>query len=462
MTTNKVTIKIGEKVAVQVSGITHAGSGVGRYNGLAVFIPGTMPGDKVLVEIVEKKKNYAMARLLEIMEPSSCRLEPQCVHYTACGGCRLQHMSYEEQLRLKTGLVRDSLSRIGGLGEIVVDEILGMEHPWHYRNKVHFQVERRDGRYQLGFYEEGSHKLSDFFGTGNGRQPGCLLADADLNRLASLCETLLNKYGAGNRDDFFRHLVLRKAFFTGEMMAVIVTGGQHWPLEKDFASELMAQQPGLTSLVRSIHTGKSGEVMGEEFRLLAGKEVIYDWLNHLTFRISPDSFYQVNPLQTRVLYNKAVEYAALTGRETVLDAYSGIGTIALYLARSAGKVYGLEVVPAAVEDARHNAVLNKIDNVEFLAGKVERLLPALAGQGLRPDIVVLDPPRRGCGREALDAVIAMEVPRLVYVSCDPGTLARDLGYLSGRGYQLREVQPVDMFPWTHHVETVVLMSRVDE
>ncbi|HBC94543.1 MAG TPA: 23S rRNA (uracil(1939)-C(5))-methyltransferase RlmD [Pelotomaculum sp.] len=462
MTTNKTTIRTGQKAEVLITGITHSGAGVGRYHGLAVFIPGTLPGDKILAEVLEKKKKYAVARLLEILEPSSCRLEPQCVHYAACGGCRLQHAAYEEQLRLKTGLVRDSLNRIGGLGEVVVGMTLGMEHPWHYRNKVHFKVEKRDGRYHLGFYEEGSHHLTDFFSAGSCRQPGCLLVDTGLNQLASLCGTLLDKYGGEaleREPGFFRHLVLRKAFFTGEMMAVVVTGSRDWPREKDFAGELMAQQPGLTSLVRSIHTGQTGEIMGKEFQLLAGRDAIYDRLAHLTFRISPDSFYQVNPLQTEVLYGKAGEYAALTGRETVLDAYSGIGTIALYLAQHAGKVYGLEVVPAAVEDARHNADINKIRNVEFLAGKAERLLPALARKGLRPDMVVLDPPRRGCAREALDAVIAMELPRLVYVSCDPGTLARDLGYLAGKGYRVGEVQPVDMFPWTQHVESIVLMTN---
>ncbi len=461
MTTNKTTIRTGEKAEVLITGITHSGAGVGRYHGLVVFIPGTLPGDKVLAEVLEKKKNYAVARLLEILEPSSCRLEPQCVHYAACGGCRLQHVSYKEHLRLKTGLVENSLARIGGLGEVVVGETLGMEHPWHYRNKVHFKIEKQDGRYQLGFYEEGSHNLTDFFSAGNCRQPGCLLVDTGLNQLASRCGTLLNKYGGDLEREpvFFRHLVLRKAFFTGEMMAVVVTGSRDWPREKDFASELMSQQPGITSLVRNIHTGLSGEIMGKEFRLLAGRDAIYDRLAHLTFRISPGSFYQVNPLQTEVLYGKVQEYAALTGGETVLDTYSGIGTIALYLARRAGQVYGLEVVSAAVEDARHNAVLNKISNIEFLAGKVERLLPALARQGLRPDVVVLDPPRRGCAREALDAVIAMKAPRLVYVSCEPGTLARDLRYLAIRGYQVREVQLVDMFPWTPHVETVILMTN---
>lgn len=460
MIINNTDISNREKVKVHITGITHSGSGVGRYQGMAVFIPGTLPGDEVLAEVLENKKKYLLARILEIMKPSSCRKDPQCVHYTACGGCRLQHTTYEEQLRLKTGLVRDSLRRIGGLDEVVVSEILGMQHPWHYRNKVHFKVEMRRGSYQLGFYEEGSHELTDFFSAENCLQPGCLLVDTELNHLAFLCRTLLNKYGGNGLElGFFRHLVLRRAFVTGEMMAVLVTGEQAWRREQDFASELVSQQPAVTSLVRSIHTSKSGEVMGKEFRLLAGRNAIYDRLNNLTFRISPDSFYQVNPLQTQVLYGKAEEFAYLTGGETVLDAYSGIGTIALYLARGAGKVYGLEVVPAAVKDARHNAILNKVSNVEFLTGKVEKLLPALARQGLRPDVVVLDPPRRGCGREALDAVAAMMVPRLVYVSCDPGTLARDLGYLRGKGYQTKEVQPVDLFPWTHHVETVVLLKR---
>ncbi|MDD4238729.1 MAG: 23S rRNA (uracil(1939)-C(5))-methyltransferase RlmD [Desulfotomaculaceae bacterium] len=462
MIINNTTIRTGERVEVHITGITHTGSGVGRYQGLAVFIPGTIPGDEVLAEVLECKKKYVLARALEIMKPSSCRVAPKCDHYAACGGCRLQHAYYEEQLRLKTGLVRDSLRRIGGLDEVVVSETLGMQHPWHYRNKVHFKVEKRDGRYQLGFYEEGSHNLTDFFSDGNGRQQGCLLVDTGLNQLAFLCGTLLNKYGGGDLERepvFFRHLVLRKAFFTGEMMAVIVTGEQEWRQEKDFAFELISQQPGITSLVRSVHTGKSGEIMGKEFRLLAGRDVIYDRLNNLTFRISPDSFYQVNPLQTLILYGKAEEFAALNGGETVLDAYSGIGTIALYLAQRARKVYGIEVVPAAVEDARHNAVLNKSSNAEFLTGQVERLLPALARQGLRPDVVILDPPRKGCGREALDAVIAMKVPRLVYVSCDPGTLARDLGYLTGKGYQTREAQPVDMFPWSHHTECVAICLK---
>lgn len=242
-------------------------------------------------------------------------------------------------------------------------------------------------------------------------------------------------------------------------MVVLVTGSGEWPQEKAFVRDLLSLRPGITSMVRNINEGPPGVVLGRENRLLVGREYIADRLGHLTFRISPSSFYQVNPVQTLVLYQKALEYAALTGGETVVDAYSGVGTIALFLASHAKKVHGLEVVPEAVEDARYNAVLNNINNVEFHPGEVEKHLPALAAKGLRPDVVVLDPPRRGCGREALDAVAEMWAPRVVYVSCDPGTLARDLGYLAGKGYHVEEVQPVDMFPWTHHIECVVRLNR---
>lgn len=451
-----------EKIHLQINGITHAGDGVGRYHGLAVFVPGTVPGDTVLAEVEDLKKNYARGRLLEIRERSPGRRVPECAHFSACGGCRLQHVDYGEQLRLKTGLVRDSLARIAGLGEVTVLDTAGMSCPWHYRNKVHFQVKRHDGRYELGFYEEGSHTLVAFFKEGNCINQGCLLVDRELIEVGSVVENLLNKHGSvvfPQKQDgrFFRHVVLRKGFYTGEVMVVLVTGSGEWPQEKAFVRELLSLRPDLASVVRNINDGPLGVVLGRENRLLAGRETIIDRLGHLNFRISPFSFYQVNPAQTLFLYQKALEYAAPTGGETVVDAYSGIGVIALFLAGYAKKVYGLEVVSEAVEDARNNAVLNKIKNVEFQAGEVERRLPALAAQGLRPDVVVLDPPRRGCGREALEAVAEMRVPRVVYVSCDPGTLARDLGHLAGKGYRVIEVQPVDMFPWTHHTETACLL-----
>jgi 23S rRNA (uracil1939-C5)-methyltransferase len=308
--------------------------------------------------------------------------------------------------------------------------------------------------------------LAAFFKKGDRLTSGYLLVDGELNEVARVIGNLLNKHGVSacnqkQRDRFFRHVVLRKGFYTGEIMVVLVTGSGEWPEENLFVGELSSLRPGLASVVRNINDGPPGVVLGRTNKLLAGREAITDRLVHLHFNISPSSFYQVNPVQTLVLYQKALEYAALTGVETVVDAYSGVGTIALFLAGHAQKVYGLEVVSEAVEDARKNALLNKISNVEFHLGEVEKQFPAMAAQGLHPDVVVLDPPRKGCGREVLDAMAAMQVPRVVYVSCDPGTLARDLGYLATKGYKVEEVQPVDMFPWTHHVECVIGMQRKD-
>lgn len=458
-------LKKAEKIRLEIKGITHAGEGVGRYHGLAVFVPGTVPGDTVLAQVVELKKNYARGKLLEVTERSPVRQRPECSHFAACGGCRLQQMDYGEQLRLKTGLVRDSLARIAGLGAVAVNDIIGMSNPWHYRNKVHFQVEERNGRFALGFYEEGTHTLAAFFKEGDPVNAGCLLVDRELNEVALVIENLLNKHGVSTCNQkphgrFFRHIVLRKGFYTGEIMVVLVTGNGEWPKENAFVGELTSLRPGLASVVRNINNGPPGVVLGRKNKLLAGREAITDRLDHLHFNISPFSFYQVNPAQTLVLYHKALEYAALTGSETVVDAYSGIGTIALYLSGKAKKVYGLELAHEAVEDARKNAELNKIKNVEFHPGEVEKLLPAFAVQGLRPEVVVLDPPRRGCGREALDAIVEMRSPRVVYVSCDPGTLARDLGYLAGKGYRVEEAQPVDMFPWTQHTECIVELCRI--
>lgn len=463
MASKEIPLQKKEKFHLQINGITHAGEGVGRYQGMVVFVPGTVPGESVLAEVVEPKKNYARARLLEVIERSSARCEPRCLNFAACGGCRLQHMDYGEQLRQKTILVRESLARIAGLDGVAVLDAVGMTEPWHYRNKVHYQVENCRQGFTLGFFEESSHTLVPCFG--DSCNPGCLLVDRELNELASVIEKLLNNYGkefSGQKRSgrFFRQVVLRKGFYTGEVMAVLVTGSGEWRQEKVFVDELLSLKPGLSSLIRNINDGPAGVVLGKRNRLLAGRETITDRLGALAFKISPTSFYQVNPAQTLVLYQKALEYAALTGRETVVDAYSGIGTIALFLAGSAEKVYGLEVVPGAVEDARENALLNKIGNVEFYVGEVEKRLPEMAAHSLHPEVVVLDPPRRGCGREALDAVVSMGTPRVVYVSCDPGTLARDLGYLAGKGYRVEEVQPVDMFPWTHHTETVVRIERV--
>lgn len=460
-------LKKGEKINIEISGITHSGEGVGRYMGVAVFIPGAVPGDKVIAEMTVIKKNYALARLIAVSESSPARRKPRCAVFKSCGGCRLQQLDYQEQLRLKTILVKDSLTRIGGLGSLVVKETIGMDNPWNYRNKAHFQLDEVEGRIVLGFYEEGSHSFTALPEVDGERDWGCLLIDSELNEVALSVGKLINRYkghASGGKGRFFQYVMLRKGFFTGEIMVVLVTGADEWVQQRDFVNDLMSTRPGITSLFRNINDGQTRNVLGSENRCLAGREYITDRMDDLVFVISPYSFYQVNPVQTRLLYQKVVSYADLGDQKVkgVLDAYSGIGTIALYLARQAKRVYTIEVVSSAVEDARRNSIFNDVNNVRFYQGEVEKILPSLALGGLHTEVAILDPPRRGCRREVLEAVSVMGVPRVVYVSCDPGTLARDLRQLVGLGYTVEEVQPVDMFPWTHHVECVVLMSRVEK
>jgi 23S rRNA (uracil1939-C5)-methyltransferase len=435
---------------------------------MAVFVPLALPGERARVRIGAVKKNYARAELMEALETCEGRSLHRCAKYGVCGGCSLQHLDYNGQLSAKQELVRQSLRRIGGLGDIPVHPVLGMADPWHYRNKVNFQVVEKDGRLVLGFYEEGSHRLAQAASdmcrhlTADCR---CLLVDRDLNGLALKIQEMFNSYGlkSWNRDTgqgLMRHVLLRKAVGTGQMMAVLITGPGEWPQGEQFASELAAAFPGILSISRHINITPGSRILGGSTSILHGRFYIQDTLGGLTFNLSAESFYQVNPAQALVLYQKVLGYTGLTGSETVVDAYSGVGTIALFLARRAGRVAGLELVPEAVEDARANADLNGIDNVELHLGAVEKLLPRLTRRGLKPDVAVLDPPRRGCHIKVLETIGETGIPRVVYVSCDPGTLSRDLARLAGYGYKIREVQPVDMFPQTSHVECVVLMSRV--
>jgi 23S rRNA (uracil1939-C5)-methyltransferase len=450
-------LQIGQKVEMEITGMAHEGQGVGRVNGLAVFVEGALKGEKVLARIEKVSKNYAISRVEKIIVPSPERVEPPCPYAEKCGGCSLQHLSYKGQLDFKTQKVKDNLERIGHIHATVL-ETIGMDIPFKYRNKAQYPVGKKDGRAVLGFYKKRSHELVPI--------RSCLIQHDFSWQVAELVGKWVEKYQIPVYDEvkhegLLRHVITRIGAKTGEVMVIMVINGKEIPRLKELVDALEKNVEGLTSVYLNINTKKTNVILGEENILVYGKPYIIDFIGETKFSLSPNSFFQVNPVQVEVLYSKALEFSALTGEETVIDAYCGIGTITLFLARKAKKVYGIELVSDAVKDARKNARLNGIENVEFIEGAAEEVMPRLLTQGVRADIIVMDPPRRGCEEGLLEAAVQMNPSRMVYVSCNPATLARDLRFLEDRGYKTEVVQPVDMFPFTHHVECVALMINVN-
>ncbi|WP_429310359.1 23S rRNA (uracil(1939)-C(5))-methyltransferase RlmD [Paenibacillus mucilaginosus] len=455
-----------EDYTADIVGIGHEGEGVGRVNGYTLFVPGALPGEKVRVKVVKVKKQYGYAKLLEVLEASPDRIDAPCPIYKQCGGCQLQHLSYEAQMRWKRQLVIDNLTRIGKLqvvGEreegIIVHPTLGMSDPWRYRNKAQVPIglaETEEGGLVGGFYAQGSHRIIDM--------EACLIQhennDAVVGAVKKIARELgIRPYSEETGRGLLRHVIARYGFNTGEIMVVLVTNGRDLPHADELTGLIRRDVPGVTSIVQNINTRETNVIFGDETRTLWGSDVIYDTIGDIRFAISARSFYQVNPVQTEVLYGKALEYAALTGRETVIDAYCGIGTISLFLAQKADQVYGVEIVPEAIEDARANARLNGIRNASFEAGPAEVVIPAWRAKGIAPDVIVVDPPRKGCDPALLETILAMRPERVVYVSCNPSTLARDLRVLEDGGFRTVQVQPVDMFPHTVHVESVAVLVR---
>ena len=450
---------------VTITGTTSDGDGVCRIGQMAVFVPGACEGDEAEIQITKIKPRYAFARLMRILMPSAHRQKPPCAVYERCGGCQLLHINYEKQLELKKQFVSDALTRLGhlDLSEVSFYDTIGMEPPLRYRNKMVFPVGRKaDGRMTGGFYAAKSHHiiaLSDCL-LGDSYASGCLSV-----LLAYMKENDVPPYDETLHTGLVRRLFIRTALHSREAMAVISTNSRSLPHEERLIRALCSVPSSgwmLKSIILNINTGKNNLVLGQENRTLYGADSICDTLCGLTFDISPNSFYQVNPVQTEKLYEAAVRFAGLTGSETVLDLYCGIGTISLCAAKKAARVIGVEIVPQAISDAKENAVRNGIINAEFYTGDAEEISQKLLDEGLSPDVVFLDPPRKGSDRQTLDAILAMSPERIVYVSCNPATLARDLQTLTSGGYALRAVQPVDMFPHTKHVECVVLMSRVSK
>lgn len=445
-----------KEYTMQITGMTHEGQGVGRVNGMAVFVDGALEGELAEVKIIKLNKTYAVGKLVSIPEASPNRAKPFCGAYRRCGGCNLQHLEYRAQLELKKKLVKDSLERIGGLSGVAIHDTIGMQQPYNYRNKAQYPVANTGGNIITGFYAARSHDVIE--------SEECGIQDTVSDQVRKvvgrfITEKRIPVYDEAAHKGLVRHIVTRVGFRSGEVMVVLVLNGNALPAGDELVGRLMEAVPQIKSIYINSNTQKTNVILGSKNILLYGNKTIMDTIGNYKFLISPHSFFQVNPVQTEVLYSKALEYAALTGAETVFDLYCGIGTISLFLSAKARKVYGVEVVEAAVEDARKNAALNNVKNAEFFTGEAEKVVPQLYDNGIRADVVVLDPPRKGCEESLLRLLAQMQPERIVYVSCNPATLARDLKYLDAQGYKVMEAQPVDMFPWTGHVETVVWMSR---
>ncbi|MFC4401670.1 23S rRNA (uracil(1939)-C(5))-methyltransferase RlmD [Gracilibacillus xinjiangensis] len=445
-------VKKNDMIELTFEDITHEGAGVGKINGYPLFVPYGLPGEKAKVKVINVKKNFGFGKLMETLHESEERVTPPCNVYYKCGGCQLQHMSYKMQLEMKQNQVKNALKKIGHIEGIPVHETIGMDDPWRYRNKVQIPVRSKDGELITGFYRKRSHDIID-------DMERCIITGEINDRLVGAVREIANRLGISAYDEsshqgILRHIMVRTGQVTKETMIVIITRKEKVPELNRLVDEITKTYPEVKSIVQNVNPERTNVILGKKSKLLWGDEYIYDKIGDIRFAISAKSFYQVNPLQTKQLYDKALEYASLTGEETVIDAYCGIGTISLFLAQKAKKVYGVEVVPEAISDAKANAKLNGIDNAEFFVGEAEKVMPWWKAQGLRPDVIVVDPPRKGCEESFLQAMIEMKPKRIVYVSCNPSTLSRDLRILEDGGYETNEVQPVDMFPQTTHVEAV--------
>ena len=436
------------------------GEGIGKADGFTVFVKDAVIGDTVTAKIIKAKKNYGYGRLMEVLKPSPYRVEPKCEFARQCGGCQLQALSYEQQLVFKTNKVKGHLERIGGFTDIPMEPIIGMDELFHYRNKAQFPVGRnKEGKIVTGFYAGRTHNIIE--------NRDCALGVAENKEVLDRVIAHMEKYGIEPYNEatgkgLVRHVLIRYGYFTKEVMVCLILNGNKIPKEELLVKSL-CEIPGMTSITINVNKKHSNVILGEEIRLLWGQEYITDRIGDISYQISPLSFYQVNPMQTQKLYAKALEYADLHGEETVWDLYCGIGTISLFLAQKAKFVRGVEIVPAAIENAKENAKLNGLENTEFFVGKAEEVLPReYKKNGVYADVIVVDPPRKGCDETLLETMVEMNPDRIVYVSCDSATLARDLKYLCERGYELRKVCPVDQFGMTVHVETVVLLSQLKQ
>ena len=449
--TRTIPVQKNDYIEAVFEDLTHDGAGVAKVDGYPVFVPGGLPGERAKIKIIKVNKGYAAGKLIEILERSHFRVEISSENAHKYGGCQIQHISYEGQLKYKENMVKQVLTRIGKLEDVKIHPILGMEEPWHYRNKAQVPVGEKDGKLIAGFFKPRSHEIVD--------TDESLIQIREVNEAIQAVKNIADKlcipaYHEESHKGVLRHIMGRYGKQTGELMVVLVTRTPDIPNKNQLVEQIIERLPHVKSIVHNVNSKRTNVIMGDKTTVLWGNEVIYDYIGNVRFAISARSFYQVNPDQTKVLYEKALEYAELSGEESVIDAYCGIGTISLFLAQKAKQVFGVEIVPQAIEDARRNAELNEIENAEFAVGEAEVVIPNWYKEGNTADVLVVDPPRKGCDEALLQTIIEMKPKKVVYVSCNPATLARDLRILEDGGYKTIEVQPVDMFPQTTHVECV--------
>ena len=450
-------LKKNDIVTLEITGTTSEGSGVGKYNNTAIFVPATAEGDKAEVIIVKTAKTYAFGKVKSILKPSPDRVESDCAVSAPCGGCVFRHISYEAELRIKKKRVEDAIRRIGGFKELEVEKIVGAENPDGYRNKTQLPVRAsREGGLDIGFFAPRSHRVISC--------TDCKLQPKEFSFIAERFIGWMNKRGITPYDEqthsgTVRHLYIRKGFASGEIMVCVVINSDSLDRAQELVDELTAEFSQIKSIVLNINKEKTNVILGNTCKTLYGKPYINDTLCGLRFKISPLSFYQVNHDQAERLYSLAADFAALTGEETLLDLYCGTGTIGLSMASKAKKLIGVEIVPQAIEDAKINAQENGIDNARFICGDAAKAAEVLRTEGIQPDVIVLDPPRKGCAPELLKTIVKISPERIVYVSCDCATLARDMKLLAEDGYEPQRVVAVDMFPRTAHCEVVVQLRN---
>ena len=457
MTKQQAPVKKNETVQLTIEDLTHEGNGVGKVDGYPIFIPLGLPGEKADVKVIKVNKRFAYGKLLHTHKASPERVTPPCNVYYKCGGCQLQHMSYDMQLEMKQNQVRNVMRKVAHLPDVPVHPVLGMEDPWRYRNKIQIPVGEKDGELITGFYQQRSHRIIEDMET-------CVIQDELGDNIVEAVRKIGTELGIRAYDEQahrgeLRHIIVRTAYTTNEAMLVLVTRTENLTKQAQLIEKVTQQFPEIKSIIHNVNSQKTNVILGKKSHTIYGEDYIYDTIGDLEFGISAHSFYQVNPVQTKKLYDTALKYANVGANDVVIDAYCGIGTISLFLAQQAKKVYGVEIVPQAIDDAKANAKRNNMDNTEFVVGEAEKVMPWWTKQGLRPDVIVVDPPRKGCDASLLEAMIAMDPKRIVYVSCNPSTLARDLRILEDGGYRTQEVQPVDMFSQTSHIESVTWLEK---